>query len=288
MVKIFPRRLRRVAIAIGASCAMATAAHAVPITYTFNATASGRLGTIEFAGAEMVVTGIADTADVAAVAPGVPCNDLRSMTFAISGVASGSITSPLSIAVNQRMQLLGLARGSCAAADLLWMSGYAAQAGTYGLGDGVGTVVLGMPSPQTGVNPDTSSGVLALTEIRSMTFKATNGTSVVPVVGLWWNPEESGSGYNLDVKNGVLVATIYTYKGSGEPQWYITSGPISDNRFSGTINKYVGGQCISCPYAGLPTSAGNDGVIGIEFASPTSATMSLPGGRTTRIQPQAF
>jgi hypothetical protein len=168
------------------------------------------------------------------------------------------------------------------------MSGYAAQVSTYNLATGMAPKVLGSPSPQSGVYPSTSSGVLALTEITSMTFQATFGATVVPDVGLWWNPGESGSGYNLDVKNNVLVVTVYSYNANGDPQWYIASGPIVNNSFSGTMNKYIGGQCISCAYKGLPTSAGNGGVIGIDFASTTSATVFLPGGRVTRIQPQAF
>ena len=152
----------------------------------------------------------------------------------------------------------------------------------------IGPLALGTPSPQSAVTPDTSSGVLTITDISAMTFQASAGYTMTPVVGLWWNPSESGSGYNLDVKNGVLVVTIYSYKGSGEPQWYITSGPITNNSFTGTINKYVGGQCISCTYKGLPTVGGNDGVVTIDFSSPTSATLSLPGGRVTQIQPQTF
>ena len=236
----------------------------------------------------MTVTAIGDATDVTSIAPDVPCNGLWSMTFTISGVDSGSITSPLSIAVNHGMQLVGLTRGSCGASDLLWLSGYSAEAGAYNPASGIGSTMLGSPSAQTGVYPSTSSGMLALTEIASMTFEATFGASVVPVVGLWWNPSESGSGYNIDVKNGVLVATIFTYKANGDPQWYITSGPLVDNIFTGTINKYSGGQCLSCPYKGLPMSAGNDGTVRIEFTSSTSANMLLPGGRVTRIQPQAF
>ena len=282
------RWLRRVAIAIGASCAIATVAHAIPVTYTFNMTASGSVGATRFTDTKVTVTAIGDATDVTSIAPDVPCNGLWSMTFTISGVDSGSITSPLSIAVNHGMQLIGLTRGSCGASDLLWLSGYSAEAGAYNPASGIGSTMLGSPSAQTGVYPSTSSGMLALTEIASMTFEATFGASVVPVVGLWWNPSESGSGYNLDVKNGVLVATIFTYKANGDPQWYITSGPLVDNIFTGTINKYSGGQCLSCPYKGLPMSAGNDGTVRIEFTSSTSANMLLPGGRVTRIQPQAF
>jgi hypothetical protein len=280
--------LRRIAIAIGASCVLATVAHAVPVTYTFHMTASGSLGATHFKDTMVTVTAIGDATDVTTIAPNVPCNGLWGMTFTISGVDSGSIVSPLGIAVNQAMQLVALTRGTCGTSDPLWVSGYSAEAGTYNLATGIGSTMLGSPSPQSGVYPSTSSGMLALTEITSMTFEAMFGASVIPVVGLWWNPSESGSGYNIDVKNGLLVATIFTYKANGDPQWYITSGPLGDNIFTGTINKYSGGQCISCPYKGLPVSAGNDGVIRIEFTSPTSGTMLLPGGRATRIQPQAF
>jgi hypothetical protein len=281
------RWLRLIAIATGASCAIATVAHAVPVTYAFSMTASGSLGSTNFADTEILVSAVGDSNDVTLLAPGVPCNGLWNTTFTVSGVNSGSITSPLSIATNQGMQLLGLTRGSCGAEDPLWISGYAAEFRSYNLAAGIGPMVLGSPSP-SGVYVSTSSGVLALTRIASMTFHATFGASVVPTVGLWWNPNESGSGYNLDVKHGVLVVTIFSYKANGEPQWYITSGPIVDNHFTGTLNKYIGGQCISCPYMGFPASAGNDGAVTIEFTSPASAILSLPGGRVTQIQPQAF
>lgn len=120
---------------------------------------------------------------------------------------------------------------------------------------------------------------------------AAAGTApLTPVVGLWWNPDESGSGYFLDVKHGVLVATIFSYRANGEPEWYYVSGPLTNGgrSFTGTLDKYRGGQCISCPYAGRPTAAGNDGAVTIHFSSPTAATLTLPGGRVTSIRPQEF
>lgn len=112
--------------------------------------------------------------------------------------------------------------------------------------------------------------------------------ALTPQVGLWWNPNESGSGYAIDYKHGVLVVTIYSYATNGAPQWYLVAGPLSGNTFTGTLDKYVSGQCIACSYSGSPTSVGNDGTVTIVFSSPTSATMYLPGGRVTQIQPEAF
>jgi hypothetical protein len=110
--------------------------------------------------------------------------------------------------------------------------------------------------------------------------------ALTPQVGLWWNPNESGSGYGLDYINGTLIVTTYSYRQDGSPQWYLSSGPLSGSTFTSTLDKYVGGQCISCAYNGRPTLIGNDGTVTIIFSSPTSATMYLPGGRVTAIQPE--
>src|SRR5690242_7902504 len=116
---------------------------------------------------------------------------------------------------------------------------------------------------------------------------ATSASAFTPVTGHWWNPNESGTGYNIDVHNGVLVITLYSYKSNGDSEWYLASGPMSadQHQFTGTLDKYRNGQCISCAYAGRPTLIGNDGTISINFLSETSATLSLPGGRRTNIQP---
>jgi hypothetical protein len=112
--------------------------------------------------------------------------------------------------------------------------------------------------------------------------------ALTPQVGLWWNPDESGTGYAIDYKHGTLVVTVYSYTVGGAPQWYLASGPLSGTIFTATLGKYTGGQCISCPYTGSPSLLGNDGTITISFSSPTSAIVLLPGGRITSIVPQAF
>jgi hypothetical protein len=109
-----------------------------------------------------------------------------------------------------------------------------------------------------------------------------------PQVGLWWNPNESGSGYALDYKHGVLVVTVYSYTTSGAAQWYLAAGPVSSNVFSATLDRYQSGQCISCAYLGRPIQPGNDGTMTITFTSPRTATMQLPGGRNFQIVPQEF
>jgi len=114
------------------------------------------------------------------------------------------------------------------------------------------------------------------------------GAAVDPQSGLWWNPDESGSGYAVDYRHGVLVVTIYSYLANEDPIWYLASGPVTGSAFAATLDRYRGGQCISCGYRGRPTLIGNDGNITLQFQSATSATMTLPGGRSISIEPQPF
>jgi len=137
----------------------------------------------------------------------------------------------------------------------------------------------------------TISGVFGVNppnDIDGHFYVAKAGASFTPQVGLWWNPAESGSGYALDYKHGVLVVTIYSYATNGAAQWYLASGPVTNNVFTATLDRYTSGQCISCVYPGRPQQPGNDGAIKITFTSPITATMQLPGGRNFQIVPQDF
>ncbi len=107
--------------------------------------------------------------------------------------------------------------------------------------------------------------------------------------GHWYNPAEQGSGYNIDIQDGVLVVTIFSYKPNGDSEWYISSGPMSGSQstYTGLLLAVRGGQCISCAYT-PPSSTITSGSIVITFTSETSATVLLPGGRTTTIRPFNF
>jgi len=109
-----------------------------------------------------------------------------------------------------------------------------------------------------------------------------------PVPGIWANPNEDGTGYALDYHNGVLVLAIYSYQAGGPAQWYLAAGAVTNNVFTATLDRYTGGQCISCAFTGKPTLAGNDGNITVRFTSSTTATVNLPNGRVTQIAPFVF
>ena len=109
--------------------------------------------------------------------------------------------------------------------------------------------------------------------------------TVTPAAGVWWDPNQSGSGFGLQYKNGVLIVQMYSYLAGGAAQWYLASGQVIGNVFTATLDKYVGGQCVSCPYKDPGGPVGNDGQITITFTSSTAATVSLSGGTQFQIQP---
>ena len=118
---------------------------------------------------------------------------------------------------------------------------------------------------------------------------AVSASAFAARTGHWFNPAESGSGYNIDIQDGVLVITIFSYKPNGDSEWYISSGPMSGSQqtYTGILLAVRGGQCISCTYV-APASTVVSGSIVINFTSETSASVLLPGGRVTTIQPFNF
>ena len=153
---------------------------------------------------------------------------------------------------------------------------YAAGVGMIMMKDGTTTAVLtGYTIPGAVSQPGGGAAPIAFT----------------PVTGLWWNPNESGRGFNIQVQRGTLVMTTFSYSAVGDPVWYLTVGPLTNAgsgvMATGILDKFRGGQCATCLYQ-KPASMGNDGGITINFTSPTAATVQLPGGRVTQIQPEAW
>ena len=145
-----------------------------------------------------------------------------------------------------------------------------------------GTITITFTSPTT-ATADLPGGRHIQIERYFGSPAAGQPGSIIPLAGVWWNKDESGSGFGLDYQNGALIVEVYSYLANGGSQWYLAAGPITNNVFTATLDKYTGGQCISCTYT-APTLTGNDGSITITFTSATTATVDLPGGRHIQIQ----
>jgi len=107
--------------------------------------------------------------------------------------------------------------------------------------------------------------------------------------GWWWNANESGRGYTIEIQNGMLYMAGYMYDQMGNPTWY-TFGPtlpVSVNTYQGVWQQYGNGQTMTGPYKPAQMVNTNAGSVTLKFQSPTSGSLIMPNGVTiplTRFQ----
>jgi hypothetical protein len=126
-----------------------------------------------------------------------------------------------------------------------------------------------------------------LTMSDSRTVEAVfNSSEIDPTDGLWAidieNNGQPGRGFQIDVQHGVMVLTFYGYRADGSSEWYLASGPITNNTFSGTLDRYAGGA----PFGSTPISAhltDNAGAVSVSFSDSTHGQIALPGEPTKAI-----
>ena len=53
--------------------------------------------------------------------------------------------------------------------------------------------------------------------------------------GLWWDPAQSGTGWEINQSGDAFFGIWYTYNSDGDPVWYTTNGPLSDGRYQGDL-----------------------------------------------------
>lgn len=72
------------------------------------------------------------------------------------------------------------------------------------------------------------------------------GDSGLPQPGWWWNPNESGRGFSIEVSQNTLVMAGYLYDTSGRATWYTSAGPMANNTlYQGTLQSFGNGQTLT-------------------------------------------
>lgn len=116
---------------------------------------------------------------------------------------------------------------------------------------------------------------------------AAQAHALMPESGIWWNPQEGGSGYVIEVQDDTLVLSAYVYEDGGTPTWYLAAGKMSGNdRFNGTLNRTSGGQSLTGAHKSPLSTAFTS--VEVVFDSASTATLTLGGTRKTSIQRYAF
>ncbi len=112
-------------------------------------------------------------------------------------------------------------------------------------------------------------------------------TATQPQNGWWWNPGEGGRGFFFETQAATLYACGSMFFDSGLPAWYITGGGLVANSYMGSWTSFAGGQALTAPYR-PPGGSFNWGSVSIQFASPTTGTLTLPDGRQIPIRRYTF
>jgi len=109
-------------------------------------------------------------------------------------------------------------------------------------------------------------------------FITSQAQSFTPESGLWWNPNESGSGYAIEIQDNLIFIALYVYDDLGNPIWYTATSFIDGNSlFDSALDFHYNGTCIDCSYSAPVTINGERGPITINFLTETSATIQFEG-----------
>ncbi|MBD8526864.1 hypothetical protein [Pseudomarimonas arenosa] len=122
--------------------------------------------------------------------------------------------------------------------------------------------------------------------LLALLIVASPARAYTPENGVWWNPNEPGTGMLIEIQDNFLFAAVYSYDAAGFATWYTTAGFLTGNaRYDGQLDAFRGGPCLSCSWRPNTAFLGNGGPIRIDFNSsdPTKAMLSW-GGRTFPIE----
>jgi hypothetical protein len=120
--------------------------------------------------------------------------------------------------------------------------------------------------------------------LRILTFAAllavNSAFAITPENGWWWNPQESGMGFNIESQNGTVFIATYVYDNSGDPIWYSGSGQLDTNS-TVTVDLQISrnGPCPACPYHAPRTTDEGLPII-LQFTSQDEGLVSWQGKNT--------
>lgn len=118
-----------------------------------------------------------------------------------------------------------------------------------------------------------------------------------PETGAWLEPGNPGTGFFMEVQNGVLAGAYFGFENDGGNAWLLFNGTLAEGsngvswQLAATLTQSEGGECI----VNCTTASSNDnrqvsdvGMIEIVFSSRSSATFRINSGEQREIVPLQF
>ncbi|OGA49912.1 MAG: hypothetical protein A3G25_08040 [Betaproteobacteria bacterium RIFCSPLOWO2_12_FULL_63_13] len=225
----------------GSGSGSGTVAYAVAA----NSGSSSRVGTLAIAGQTFTVTQAGQA---------VPACTLSASPSTITAGQSSTLTATC----------------SPAATSYAWTNtGFAATASGGTVSLTVTTTYSVMGSNAAGSGNTASATVTVPTAVAGAT----------PDTGMWWNPNQAGRGFSIEVQGNSLFLGAFLYDTSGRSTWYASGGGIqSDGTYSGVLQSYGNGQTLTGAYKASTVTNPNAGNVTIKFTDATHGTLTWPGG----------
>lgn len=109
-----------------------------------------------------------------------------------------------------------------------------------------------------------------------LTFLPGGAFALQPDSGWWYNPAESGRGFNIEFQGDNIFVAAFIYDEAGRQIWYSGGGAIDNNSWSGQLTRFQNGQCLHCVYTS-PDVLAMSGPFSIRFTSHETAQVEWEG-----------
>jgi len=115
--------------------------------------------------------------------------------------------------------------------------------------------------------------------VISMLCMQTALALAAPQSGWWWNPNESGRGFSIEVQSNILFMAGYLYESDGRSTWLSSGGAmLNDTTYQGSLQAFKNGQTLTGQYKANTPITPSPGNISLQFSDTSHGTLTWSGG----------
>ena len=128
--------------------------------------------------------------------------------------------------------------------------------------------------------------------VDDVSLSADSGSGTTNYTSMYWNPQESGWGFNVNHQGDIIFATLFSYDASGNPMWLVLANGArqgTGTTFTGDLYRTTGSPFNAVPFG--PATPVKVGTMTVTFSGASDATLtySVNGATVTKaITKQVF